>query len=125
MINRFALSFLCIELDRDEMYGVALLYILLRPVRNNPRRGGGGSKWKWKWKMHSADVCNRASIISAWGLGPLFGPQKLNAFKVCFVHSKPLLELNSLTAPAATDRSFAAGSIVRVTRHIPTRDRVT
>ena len=29
MINRFALSFLCIELDRDEMYGVTLVYILL------------------------------------------------------------------------------------------------
>ena len=29
MINRFALSCLCIELDRDEMYGVTLLYILL------------------------------------------------------------------------------------------------
>ena len=29
MINRFALSCLCIELDRDEMYGVTLFYILL------------------------------------------------------------------------------------------------
>ena len=29
MINRFALSFLCIELDRNEMCGVMLLYILL------------------------------------------------------------------------------------------------
>ena len=29
MINRFALSFLCIELDRDEMYGVTFVYILL------------------------------------------------------------------------------------------------
>ena len=45
--------------------------------------------------MHSADVCNRASIIIALGLGPAEGPQKLNAFKVWLVHSKPLLELNS------------------------------
>ena len=30
MINRFALSFLCIELDRNEMCGVMLVYILLR-----------------------------------------------------------------------------------------------
>ena len=29
MINRFALSFLCIELDRNEMCGVMLLYIPL------------------------------------------------------------------------------------------------
>ena len=29
MINRFALSFLCIELDRDKTCGVTLLYILL------------------------------------------------------------------------------------------------
>ena len=29
MINRFALSFLCIELDRDVMYGVTLVHILL------------------------------------------------------------------------------------------------
>ena len=29
MINRFALSCLCIELDRDEMYGVTLVYILM------------------------------------------------------------------------------------------------
>ena len=30
MINRFALSLLCIELDRDKTCGVMLLYILLR-----------------------------------------------------------------------------------------------
>ena len=30
MINRFALSFLCIELDRNVRFGVTLLYILLR-----------------------------------------------------------------------------------------------
>ena len=29
MINRFALSFLCIELDRNEIYEVMLVYILL------------------------------------------------------------------------------------------------
>ena len=29
IINRFALSFLCTELDRDEMYEVLLFYILL------------------------------------------------------------------------------------------------
>ena len=29
MINRFALSFLCIELDRNEICGVTLVYILL------------------------------------------------------------------------------------------------
>ena len=29
MINRFALSFLCIELDRDIIFGVMLVYILL------------------------------------------------------------------------------------------------
>ena len=29
MINRFALSFLCIELDRNEIYEVMLLHILL------------------------------------------------------------------------------------------------
>ena len=29
MINRFALSFLCIELDRNVRFGVTLLYILL------------------------------------------------------------------------------------------------
>ena len=29
MINRFALSFLCIELDRDKICEVTLLYILL------------------------------------------------------------------------------------------------
>ena len=29
MINRFALSFLCIELDRNEICEVMLLYILL------------------------------------------------------------------------------------------------
>ena len=46
-------------------------------------------------KMNSADLWNRAPIITAWVLGPAKGPQKLNAFKVCLVHSKPLLELNS------------------------------
>ena len=40
--------------------------------------------------MNSADLCNRAPIITAFGMGP----QKLNEFKVCLVHSKPLLELN-------------------------------
>ena len=45
-------------------------------------------------KMNSADLCNRAPIITSWVLGPAQGPQKLNAFKVCLVHSKPLLELN-------------------------------
>ena len=29
MINRFALSFVCIELDRNEIYEVMLVYILL------------------------------------------------------------------------------------------------
>ena len=29
MINRFALSFLCIELDRNEIFGFTGLYILL------------------------------------------------------------------------------------------------
>ena len=29
MINRFALSFLCIELDRDKIFGGMLVYILL------------------------------------------------------------------------------------------------
>ena len=29
LINRFALSLLCIELDRDKIFGVMLLYILL------------------------------------------------------------------------------------------------
>ena len=33
MINRFALSFLCIELDRNEIYGVTGLYILLPYLR--------------------------------------------------------------------------------------------
>ena len=28
MINRFALCFLCIEFDRDNIFGVMLLYIL-------------------------------------------------------------------------------------------------
>ena len=46
-------------------------------------------------KMNSADVCNRAPIIPAWGLGPAQEPPNLNAFKVCLVHSKPILELNS------------------------------
>ena len=32
MINRFALSFLCIELDRDKTCGVTLVYILLSSV---------------------------------------------------------------------------------------------
>ena len=32
MINRFALSFLCIELDRNVRFGVTLLYILLASV---------------------------------------------------------------------------------------------
>ena len=32
MINRFALSFVCIELDRNEIYGVIGLYILLLMV---------------------------------------------------------------------------------------------
>ena len=45
--------------------------------------------------MNSADLCNRAQIMTAWGLGPAQGPQKLTAFKVCLVHSKPLLDLNS------------------------------
>ena len=48
-------------------------------------------------KMNSADICNRAPIITAWVLGPAQGPKELNAFKVglCLVHYKPLLELNS------------------------------
>ena len=46
-------------------------------------------------KMNSADLCNRASNITALCMGPAQGPQKLNAFKLCLVHSKPLLELNS------------------------------
>ena len=45
--------------------------------------------------MNSADVCNRAPIITAWGLGPAQGRQKLTGLKVCLVHSEPLLELNS------------------------------
>ena len=45
--------------------------------------------------MNSADVCNRAPIITAWGLGPAQGHQKLTGLKVCLVHSEPLLELNS------------------------------
>ena len=45
--------------------------------------------------MDSADLYNRAPIIIAWGLGPAQGPQKLNAFKVWLVRSKPLLELNN------------------------------
>ena len=32
MINRFALSFVCIELDRDKICEVMLLYILLSSV---------------------------------------------------------------------------------------------
>ena len=35
MINRFALSFLCIELDRNVRFGVTLLYILLA-MPNDP-----------------------------------------------------------------------------------------
>ena len=46
-------------------------------------------------KMNSADVCNRAPIITAWGLGPAQERQKLTGLKVCLVHSEPLLELNS------------------------------
>ena len=46
-------------------------------------------------KINSADLCNRAPIITALGVGSAQGPQKLNAFKVCLVHSKPLFELNS------------------------------
>ena len=38
MINRFALSFLCIELDRNEMCGVMLLYILLIICDEGSRR---------------------------------------------------------------------------------------
>ena len=40
MINRFALSFLCIELDRDILFGVMLVYILLMlmssPAQSQP-----------------------------------------------------------------------------------------
>ena len=36
MINRFALSFLCIELDRNEIYEVMLLYILLSSCQGPP-----------------------------------------------------------------------------------------
>ena len=46
-------------------------------------------------KMNSADLCNHAPIIIAWGLGPALGPKKLNAFNACLVHSKPLLDLNN------------------------------
>ena len=35
MINRFALSFLCIELGRNEMYEVMLLHILLITTRHH------------------------------------------------------------------------------------------
>ena len=35
MINRFALSFLCIELDRNEIYEVMLVYILLLLFKDN------------------------------------------------------------------------------------------
>ena len=35
MINRFALSFLCIELDRNEIYEVMLVYILLMTTMIN------------------------------------------------------------------------------------------
>ena len=35
MINRFALSFLCIELDRDIIFGVMLVYILLSLLVGN------------------------------------------------------------------------------------------
>ena len=48
-----------------------------------------------KKKKNSADLFNRAPIVTALGMGPAQGPQKLNAFEVCLVHSKPLLELNS------------------------------
>ena len=33
MINRFALSFLCIELDRDKIFRFFGLYILLKGIR--------------------------------------------------------------------------------------------
>ena len=46
-------------------------------------------------KMNSADLCNRAPIITSLGMGPAQGPQKLNPFKVCLVNSKPLMQLNS------------------------------
>ena len=45
-------------------------------------------------EMNLADLCNRAPIITAWGLGPAQGPPKRTAFKVCLVHSRPLLQLN-------------------------------
>ena len=35
MIYRFALSFLCIELDRDKIFGVMLVYMLLKYKRTH------------------------------------------------------------------------------------------
>ena len=51
MINRFALSFLCIELDRNVRFGVTLLYILLsrrldrcdRMIQNESRDSNAGN----------------------------------------------------------------------------------
>ena len=64
-----------------------------RPVRNNSEREVRNGKGNGK--MNSADLCNRAPISTALGIGPAQEPQKLKAFKVCVVHSKPLFALNS------------------------------
>ena len=49
MINRFALSFLCIELDRDKTCGVMLLYILLSSAYNDAKT----IKPRWSCKHSS------------------------------------------------------------------------
>ena len=56
MINRFALSFLCIELDRNEICGVMLLYILLSSSNvkmDGDSRNGHGIYQKVEWEGNS------------------------------------------------------------------------
>ena len=58
MINRFALSFLCIELDRNEICGVMLLYILLRESR---------MLYSCEWRLYS-ELCASIVLIAKYRL---------------------------------------------------------
>ena len=53
MINRFALSLLCIELDRNDIYGVMRVFILLICPR-----GKASASPLSRFEFERIDLCN-------------------------------------------------------------------
>ena len=66
MIDRFALSFLCIELDRNVRTGVTLLYILLWTLRNAERtKIDAFEMWCWRRVMR-VSLMERKLMYGCW-----------------------------------------------------------